>query len=194
MIYERIINRRTIRKFKQQDVPREILRKCVDAARLSPSGSNAQPLKYVIVDEENLLPRVFSTLKWAASIPGYKHAPDEVPAAYIVMLLDTKIREQPGNDTGIAAMSISMVAYEEGVASCMLGSVDRLNLKQVLKIPDHLQILLVVALGYPAETSIAVELKGEDTKYWLDDKGVLNVPKRRLEDIAVWNVSEYYYP
>jgi nitroreductase len=194
MIYEKIISRRTIRKFKQQDVPREVLRKCVDAARLSPSGSNAQPLKYVIVDEENLLPQVFSTLKWAGSIPGYKHGPDEVPAAYIVILLDTKIREQPGNDTGIAAMSISMVAYEEGVASCMLGSVDRPNLKQILKIPDHQQILLVIALGYPAETSIAVELKGEDTKYWLDDKGVLNVPKRKLENIAVWNMSEYYYP
>jgi len=194
MIYERIIDRRTIRKFKQQDVPREVLRKCVDAARLSPSGSNAQPLKYVIVDEEDLLPQVFSTLKWAGSIPGYKHAPDEVPAAYIIMLLDMKIREQPGNDAGIAAMSISMVAYDEGVASCMLGSVDRPTLKQVLKIPDHQQILLIVALGYPAETSRAVELKGEDTKYWLDDKGVLNVPKRRLEDIAVWNMSEYYYP
>lgn len=120
MIYESIINRRTIRKFKQQTIPQKILRKCVEAARLSPSGSNTQPLKYVIINDKNLLPRVFSTLRWAGQIPGYKQASDEMPMAYIVTLLDTKIREQAGHDAGIAAMSISMVAYEEGIASCIL--------------------------------------------------------------------------
>ena len=133
MIYESIVNRRTIRKFKQQTVPREILRKCVDAARLSPSGANLQPLKYIIVDDKKLLPKVFSTLSWARNLPGYKHAQGEVPAAYIVILLDTKIREQVGHDAGIAAMSISMVAYEEGLGSCMLGSVNRPSLKEILK-------------------------------------------------------------
>lgn len=187
MIYENIINRRTIRKFEQQAVSREVLRKCVDAARLSPSGMNAQPLKYIVVNNKTLLSKVFSTLTWARSIPGYKHAPDEVPTAYIIILLDTKIRGRTGHDAGIAAMSIVMVAYEEGVASCMLGSVDRPRLKEILNIPDHLQTLLVVALGYPAEKSKAVELKGEETKYWFDDKGILNVSKRKLEDIVVWN-------
>jgi nitroreductase len=187
MIYESIVNRRTIRKFKQQPVPKEVLRKCVDAARLSPQGANLQPLKYIIVDDKKLLPEVFSTLSWARNIPGYKHAPDEVPAAYIVILLDTKVREQVGHDAGIAAMSISMVAYEEGLGSCMLGSVDRPRLKGILKIPDHLQTILVVALGYPLEKSKAVEMKGSDTKYWFDGEGVLNVPKRKLEDIVVWN-------
>ena len=72
---------------------------------------NRQPLKYIIVNDPKRLPSVFSTLTWARNIPGYKHAPDEVPTAYIVMLLDTEIRKQAGNDPGIAAMSISMVAY-----------------------------------------------------------------------------------
>ena len=187
MIYESIVNRRTIRKFIQKPVPKEILKKCVDAARMSPQGANLQPLKYIIVDDKRLLPQVFSTLSWARNIPGYKHAPNEVPAAYIVINLDTKIREQVGHDAGIAAMSISMVAYEEGIASCMLGSVDRPKLKGILNIPDNLQTILVVALGYLLEKAKAVELKGTDTKYWFDSEGVLNVPKRRFEDIAVWN-------
>lgn len=187
MIYKNIMNRRTIRKFRQQPVPREVLKKCVDAARLSPSGSNLQPLKYIIVDDKKLLPEVFSTLTWARLMPGYKVAPDEVPGAYIVILLDTKVREQVGHDAGIAAMSISMVAYEEGLGSCMLGSVDRPRLKGILKIPDHLQTILVVAFGYPLEKPKAVAMRGDDTKYWFDEAGVLNVPKRRLEDIVVWN-------
>lgn len=189
MIYEGIINRRTIRKFRQKPVAREILIKCVDAARLSPSGMNRQPLKYIIVDDESLLPEVFSTLTWARNIPGFKHAPDEIPAAYIIMLLDKTIGAQPGDDPGIASMSISMTAYEEGVASCILGSVDRLTLAKNLKIPDHFQILLVVALGYPAEKSKAVELRGDDTKYWYAKDEVLNVPKRSLKDIVFWNID-----
>ena len=187
MIYESVIRRRTIRKFNQKVVPQEVLRKCVDAARLSPSGSNLQPLKYIIVNDKKLLPTVFSTLSWARNIPSYKHAPNEVPTAYIVILVDTRIREQAGHDPGIAAMSISMVAYEEGLGSCILGSVDRPRLKEILKIPDHLQTLLVVALGYPIEKSKAVEMKGNDTKYWFDEQGVLNVPKRKLDDIVFWN-------
>jgi len=187
MIYERIINRRTIRKFTQQPVSREILTKCVDAARMSPSGSNLQPLKYIVVDNTQLLPEVFSTLTWARRIPGYKHAPNEVPTAYIVILLDTKIKEQPGNDVGIAAMSICLVAFDEGVASCMLGSVERDKLRKILKVPEFLQIQLVVALGYPLERSMAVEMKENDTKHWFDANGILNVPKRKLDDIVVWN-------
>ncbi|MDQ1279847.1 MAG: hypothetical protein QG670_1109 [Thermoproteota archaeon] len=187
MIYERITERRTIRKFTQQVVPKEALINCVDAARMSPSGSNLQPLKYIIVAEKKLLTSVFSTLSWARSIPNYKHTPNEVPTAYIVILLDKKIREEAGHDPGIAAMSISMVAYEAGLRSCILGSVDRPKLKEILNIPEHLQVILVIALGYPAEKSKAVEMIGNDTKYWFDEQGILNVPKRKLEEILVWD-------
>lgn len=190
MIYESIKKRRTIRKFTQQPITPEILQKCVDAARLSPSGMNFQPLKYLVVTESKNLPKVFSTLTWARNIPGYSHAPDEVPQAYIIILLDTNIRQSPGNDSGIAAMSISMVAYEAGLASCMLGSVDRPQLKKELKIPDHFQVLLVVALGYPREQSKAIELNGTDTRYWFDNQGVLNVPKRQLKDVLIWNTFD----
>lgn len=190
MIYESIIKRRTIRKFTQQPISPEILQKCVDAARLSPSGMNFQPLKYMVVTDSLLLPQVFSTLTWARNIPGYSHTSNEVPKAYIIILLDTTIRERAGNDPGIAAMSISMVAYEAGLGSCMLGSVDRPQLKNKLEIPDHLQVLLVIALGYPQEQSKEVELDGSDTRYWFDKQGVLNVPKRRLKDVIVWNTFD----
>lgn len=187
MIYESIIKRRTIRKFTQQPIAADILQKCVDAARLSPSAMNYQPLKFLVITESVLLPKVFSTLTWARNIPGYSHAQNEVPKAYIIILQDTAIRERSGNDSGIAAMSISMVAHEAGLGSCMLGSVDRPQLMKELKIPDQLQVLLVVALGYPREQSKAIELVGSDTRYWFDNQGTLNVPKRQLKDILIWN-------
>jgi len=190
MIYEKITSRRTIRKYAQKEVPQEVLLRCVDAARLSPSGANRQPLKYIIVNDQELIKEVFSTLSWAGYLPDYQPGEPEMPRAYIVIILDKSIRENSGHDAGIAAMSISMVAYDEGLGSCILGAVNREKLKGILKVPDGLDIVLVVALGYPAENPVADKVKDGDIKYWLDENGVLHVPKRNLEEIVKWNRYE----
>jgi len=57
-------------------------------------------------------------------------------------------------------------------------------------VPDGLDIVLVVALGYPDENPTADEVRDGDIKYWLDENGVLHVPKRDLKDIVKWNA--YY--
>jgi len=188
MIYEKIKERRTIRKYLDKDVPREILIRCVDAARLSPSAANLQPLKYVIVDDKKLLKEVFSALRWAGYLSEeYKPKEKDMPRAYIVILLDKNIRQSPGHDAGIAAMSISLVAHDEGLGSCILGNIDREKLRKILNIPEHLEIILVVALGYPAEKPVVDKLRDGDIRYWVDEKGVLHVPKRDLESIVMWN-------
>jgi nitroreductase len=187
MIHEKITTRRTIRKYAPKDVPREVLLRCIDAARLSPSGANRQPLKYIIVNDQELTKEVFKTLKWAGYLQGYQPGEHETPRAYIVMLLDKSICENFGHDAGIAAMSISMVAYDEGLGSCILGSVNREKLKGILKVPNGLDIILVVALGYPAENPVTDIVKDGDVKYWLDKNRVLHVPKRGLKEVVKWN-------
>jgi nitroreductase len=187
MIYEKITSRRTIRKYVRKDIPRNVFIKCVDAARLSPSSMNLQPLKYMIVNDQRLLEKVFSTLKWAGYLPDYHPSKEEMPSGYIVILLDKDIRKSYGVDPGIAAMSISMVAYEEELGSCILGAIDKPKLRRILNLPENLEIILVVALGYPAENPIVDRVKDGDIKYWLDSDQVLHVPKRDLEDILKWN-------
>lgn len=187
MIYEKITSRRTIRKYTRKDISESVFIRCVDAARLSPSSMNLQPLKYLIVNDQTLLEKVFSTLKWAGYLPDYQPSRDEMPRGYIIILLDKEIRKSYGVDPGIAAMSISMVACEEGLGSCILGAIDKPELRRILNIPESLEIVLVVALGYPAEKPIVDKLKDGDIKYWLDDAEVLHVPKRNLEDILKWN-------
>jgi len=182
--YEKIRSRRTIRKYLQKAVPEEVLLKCVDAARLSPSGANLQPLSYIIVNDQKLLRKVFSTLSWAGYLPDYQPREEEMPRAYIIILLDEEISRTPNHDAGIAAMGISMVAYDEGLGSCILGAVDREKLSEILEVPKCLAVVLVVALGYPAENPVVETVKAGDIKYWLDENGVLHVPKRDLEDIV----------
>jgi nitroreductase len=186
-----LTRRRTVRKFDKKHVSKDLLEKCVDAARLSPSGMNRQPLKYIIVDDECLLSGVFSTTSWAGYLPDYGPNEEEMPRAYVVILLDTGIRENCGHDAGIGAMSISMVAFEAGVASCILGAIDRPKLRKILNIPSHLEIVLAVALGFPAEHPVIDQVKGKNIRYWLDANGVLHVPKRELEDVVQWNSCQF---
>ncbi|MFX1534874.1 MAG: nitroreductase family protein [Promethearchaeota archaeon] len=189
MVYEKIIERRTIRKYLQKDIPKDILTKCVNAARLSPSGANLQPLKYIIINEEPLLKEVFGTVRWSGYLPDHSPSEKEMPRAYIIILLDKTIKNAPGHDAGIAAMSISMVAYDLGLGSCLLGAIDRDRLREILKVPEQFDLVLAVSLGYPAEKSIAEEMKDDDVKYWLDENGIIHVPKRPLESIIKWNSS-----
>lgn len=188
MIYEKIVKRRTIRKFTQEPVSKETIKRCLDAARLSPSGMNRQPLKYVIVNDEKLLEEVFSTTRWAGYLPSYEPSKEEMPRAYIMVLLDKSIKKNVGHDAGIAVMSISMVAYEEGVGSCILGAIDRPKLRSILSIPEDLDIVLAVALGHPAEKPVTDRVKNGDIKYWLDETGNIHVPKRELKDVCSWNI------
>jgi len=68
----------------------------------------------------------------------------------------------------------------------MIGSVRRKELRQAISIQDHLEILLVIALGKPKE-SVIIENVGPDgdIKYWRDEKGAHHVPKRSLDEIII---------
>jgi nitroreductase len=190
MTYERIINRRSIRFFTPTPVPKDILKKCVDAARLSPSGANRQPLKFIIIHDLSLVKQTFALTRWAGHLPDYSPTQAEMPMAYIAILLDTTIQQRPGHDAGIAAMSISLVADEAGLGTCMLGSVDREQLRPLLNIPENLDILMLVAIGYTKTKPVLDKVKEGDIKYWLDEAETLHVPKRALDDVLSWNTYQ----
>jgi len=189
-IYETITARRTIRKFRQEPVPRDVLERLVDAARLAPSAANLQPLEYVVVDAAGPRAEVFPCLKWAAYIaPAGDPGPGEEPTAYVVTLANTKIREKMFEyDIGAAMENMILAALEEGVGSCWMLSIDRDKLRAILGVPDDYRIDSVLALGYPAEEP-AAEVMGDSCKYWKDEAGRLHVPKRALK--TVLHVNKY---
>ena len=187
-LYEIISGRRTIRRFKPEPVSRDLLERLVDAGRLAPSAANLQPLEFVVVDEEKLKAEVFPCLKWAAYIaPAGDPGPGEEPAAYIVTLANTKVREKMFEyDVGAAMENMILAALAEGVGSCWLLSIDRDRLRAALGVPDHYRVDSVLALGYPAEEP-AAEVLGESCRYWKDGEGRLHVPKRALGTVIHFN-------
>jgi len=187
-MYETIAGRRTIRRFKPEPVPRELLERLVDAARLAPSAANVQPLEFVVVDREGPRAEVFPCLKWAAYIaPAGDPRSGEEPAAYVITLVNSKIREKMFEyDVGAAMENMILAALDEGVGSCWMLSIDRDKLRVILGVPEHYRIDSVLALGYPAEEP-AVEVMGDSCRYWKDEAGRLHVPKRLLSSVAHFN-------
>jgi nitroreductase len=179
---------RSCRRFHEDHpVDLKTLEELVDLARLSASGANLQPLKYILVCEPRMNAEIFSCLGWAAYLkewPGPE--PGERPAAYIVIIGDTTISKEFGVDHGIAGQSILLGAREKGLAGCMLGSINRKHLREILDLEPQFKILLVLAVGKPKE-EIKIEDVGSDgsIRYWRDSEGVHHLPKRSLREIIV---------
>jgi nitroreductase len=187
-VYDLICSRRSIRQFKPDPVSREILQRIVNAGRLAPSAANLQPLEFIAVNEEEIRKEIFACLKWAAYIaPEGDPKPGQQPAAYIVILVNLKIREKGyEHDVGASIENMILAGLEEGLGSCWLISVERAKVMNILGIPEWFRIDSVLALGYPAEKPIVEELK-DSHKYWKDDRGQLHIPKRKLESILHFN-------
>jgi nitroreductase len=188
MIRDLILKNRSYRRFHQEfTVSMETLRELIDLARLSASGANMQPLRYILSCDPDKNATIFSYLGWAAYLKDW-HGPEEGerPSAYIVMLEDTKIGHPMRCDHGIAAQSMLLSATEKGLGGCMIGSVDRKGLGKALQISEKYEILMVLALGKPKET-VVIENVGPDgdIKYWRDEEGAHHVPKRSLDELII---------
>jgi len=188
MIRDLIIKNRTYRRFYQEvAIERKTLRELVDLARLSASAGNMQPLKYILSCEPQKNALIFPHLAWAGYLKDWQ-GPDEGerPSAYIIMLGDTEISRSFGCDHGIAAQSILLGATERGLGGCIIGTIQRDELRKALDIPSRYEILLVLALGKPKETVVIETVAPTgDIKYWRDSEDVHHVPKRPLDEIII---------
>lgn len=191
MLTKLIYATRTVRRFQEdQPLARTLLTDLVDLARAGGSARNAQVLKYMIITAPGLRQSLFSLLGWAAYLRDWPGpAPGERPAAYIACLLDKSLLKGAETeaycDLGIATQNMLLGAAEQGVFGCRIAAISP-RVHQLLGLDDRYVVLLIVALGYPAET-VTIEEMGanQDVRYWRDDAGGHHVPKRRLEQILV---------
>lgn len=191
-VYNTICQRRSIRRFKQKPVSEKLLKRLVNSARLAPSTGNLQPCEFIVVNDPLLNEAVFPNLKWAGYLaPRGNPQVGEKPMAYILVLIDLHKKKKGGEvDAATAIENILLAAWEEKLGSCWIGSFDRKKIKKVFRIPHHLKLDSVIALGYAGEKPVLEDFL-HSVKYWKDEQGILHVPKRRLEDICF--VNGYIY-
>jgi len=188
MIDDLIRKNRSFRRFDEKvAIEESTLRELVNLARQSASAANLQPLKYIPSWQRQTNEIIFPNLAWAGYLKDFPGpAAGERPTAYIIILGDNTITQNFHCDHGIACQSILLGAVERGLGGCIIGSIDREKLRKQLAIPEHLQILLVIALGRPAEKVILEEVGPDGSiKYWRDDQDRHHVPKRPLDEIIL---------
>ena len=189
-VFDLIKTSRSYRSFNRDAVPtREELLSFVNAARLSPSSRNLQPLKFRIVTKEAECKRVLAATRWAGYLSDLQIPPvGHEPTAYIVVCFDLSLEKSAlpfQRDVGICAQSILLAATEAGFGGCMIGSFSPEGICHDLKLPDTIAPQLVIALGRPDEVIELTEI-GEDgsIKYYRED-GIHYVPKRSIEEIVI---------
>jgi nitroreductase len=180
--YSKILERRSIRKFRQERIEQDILERCINAARLAPSARNLQPLEYVLIDDPEMAKDIFNICSWAGYLEDWGPSEKDMPPAYIIILKNKDLlTDETDFDVGLAAENIILTALDDGVASCCLASMDKNKMAALLHIPDNYDIALTIAFGYPNQKSLVED--SEDLKYTIDEDNILHVPKKPLSRI-----------
>jgi len=156
---ELVKTRQSVRQYRQRPIPRDQLDKLVEAVRLAPSASNAQPWKLIVVDDAGLCSRV-AQATFSKSVAFNRFAV-EAPVIAVFVMESAGFVTQVGAmlkkrqfsliDIGIAASHFCLQAAELGLGTCILGWFDEKRIKRLLGIPRGKRIGLLVTLGYAAE-------------------------------------------
>jgi len=141
-----ILSRRSIRRYEDKEIPKDVLDKIVEAGRQSPSAANRQPYHFVIVTDseikQELSKELFSRF--------LKNSP-----LIIVGCANTKALltgKWATVDTTISLENMVIAAWSLGIGSCWIGSFKEQKIKELLKIPQDWKVVALVTFGYPAET------------------------------------------
>ncbi len=185
MIRDLIMKNRSYRRFDSSvKLDETQLTKWIELARFSASGRNMQPLKYLICIDEVLTDKIFPNIGWAGYLSNWRGPLEgERPVAYIAVLHDKSLADNYFCDDGIALQSILLGAVEDGFGGCIIGSFNKGKVAKLVNLPASMEILWLIALGKPLEEVVIETAKGNDIKYWRDDKDVHHVPKRSLDEI-----------
>ena len=185
---ELVLKNRSYRRFVQNvRIPKELLVELVGLARVSPSPANLQALKFWLVSDEEECEQVFNDVKFGGYLKDWGGpAEGERPSGYIIILGDDDIKPIFEIDAGIAAQTILLGAVEQGFGGCMVKAFRRNSLRELFRLSENLEIVLVIALGKPAETVIIENYEmNKGIEYYRDVEGIHHVPKRTLDELIV---------
>jgi len=184
-----LLQRRTIRLYRQEPISETDLRYMIDAARLTSCAANLQRLRFVVVRTPSLVNQVLGYTAWAAYVRPARtpKAGESGPAAFIGVIGPRDSNALVHADAGAAIQSMQLAAWTRGLGCCWIASVEREPVEKLLDIPVEQSLLYVVAVGYPAEQPVSEDVsEKDDRKYYLDEQGTLHVPKISLEDVSRW--------
>ncbi len=154
------LRRQSCRKFSDKAVEHEKLLRCIEAARLAPSGCNAQPWSFVVVEDPALVSEVAKTSQQLGLNEFTSGARAFIVALEEHAVLNPKIRclfdsqYFAKGDLGAAVLTLCFAAEAQGLGTCILGLYDREKICRLLNIPIEKQFAGLIAVGYPAVDTV----------------------------------------
>jgi nitroreductase len=170
---ELILKRQSDRKYAPGKVSTEDIMKCIEAARMSPSACNAQPWKFVVVDDRGKL----NEMADAAEGMGMNKFTHGVPVMVAVVLEKMNFSAKVGSlvknkdycmlDLGMAVEHFCLQAADLGLGTCIMGWFDEKKIASLLGVPRGKRIPLIIALGHPeGPTRKKIRKPLEDMSSW----------------------------
>jgi nitroreductase len=166
--YELFKRRRSVREFQDREVEEEKTERLLEILQRAQSAANCQPWHFIISRGEDLLrfDDIFTK-------EGFKKAPLVITALAEPSKAWTRKADGVNYawvDVAIAVTEMISAATAEGLGTCWIGALDPGKVKRELRIPDHIEVVGIIALGYPAKP---LEVKEK--------------PRKKLDEIIHYN-------
>ena len=154
---ELVKKRRSVRKYSAKPVPREVMDRCLEAARLAPSACNSQPWHFIVVDDKKLKDELAN--KVFSGVYSMNSFAKNAPVLIVVVTERSNYIARLGGyfkgvqysliDIGIACEHLILQAEEEGLGTCWLGWFNENAVKKILGLPREKKIDIIISMGYP---------------------------------------------
>jgi nitroreductase len=165
-----IFTRRSVRAYKNDPLPAEVVDEILRAAVAAPSGGNRQPWTFIAVCDRRRLQGLVSLSPGMFSLPS----------AVIAICLDESraTRTEDGDaeymvwmDLGAAMQNILLTAHDHGLGACAIGSFHMQGVSTLLRLPDHLKLALLVSIGMPARVPNAPKKRPRSEVIFMEEYG-----------------------
>lgn len=170
---ELVNNRQSTRKFSSTPISREDLNLCIEAARMSPSACNAQPYRFIVVDDVEIKNKVAS--ETFGLLDKFNKFTLNAPVMVVIVEENANMTSKVGTmikkidfpllDIGIAAEHFCLQATELGLGTCMIGWFNEKPIKKTLNIPDKKSIGLLISVGYPENNHQRLKVRKETNDF-----------------------------
>ena len=160
-VSEAIRERRSVRSYRDEDVPEEALATVLEAGRLAPSANNRQPWHFVVV-KDAAKREVLSKGRYAKFL---------VKCPVVIVGCGDKVRSEKWFtvDLSIALENMVLQATSEGLGTCWIGSFSSESVRKLLKIPDNYDVVAMLALGYPKDSPVKDALFGRSSRKSIEE-------------------------
>lgn len=149
--YDAVRNRLSIRAYKPDPVPDDVLNRILEAGRLAPSAKNYQPWKFIVVRDPSVREALVPACRGQAFV-------GQAPVVLCACALTEQAWKGMGGywsaeavDLAIAIEHMMLAATAEGMGTCWIGAFLEAEVKKVLEIPDNVKPIALTPLGYTAK-------------------------------------------